>query len=91
MNNSFNVQSVDVEGVINSTAYAVKVTFAESDIKQLVIVPKEADAPLPTNYETILDDTQRTVVNHHVQDARSFTHSISHPHGVIIERGEWEI
>jgi len=93
MRNSFNIESVDVEGVINSTAYAVKAKFAESDVVQIIIVPKEADAPLPSNYETIIRATERVYVQHHLMDAAAFEIAATTiiDNGIRTERGDWEI
>ena len=90
MNKTYNIQSVDVEGGINSTAFAVKTNFAESDVTHIIIVPKEADAPLPTNYESILTATERVVTSHHVLDEASMINTVRFSTG-IIERGDWEI
>jgi hypothetical protein len=93
MRNSFNIQSVDVEGVINSTAYAVKAKFAESDVVSIIIVPKEADSPVPTNYETIMRDTEQVYVQHHILDASSMEIASTTiiDAGIRTQRGDWQI
>jgi hypothetical protein len=63
--------SVDVEGIINSTAYAVKARYLESSVVRVVIVPKEEGVPIPTNYETIMQETDNVMRSHHMIDADS--------------------
>lgn len=81
--------SVDVEGIINSTAYAVKARYLESPIVRLVVVPKEEGAPIPTNYETLMQETDRVQRSHHIIDSDSMDAMIRDTSSnVVIERGD---